>query len=394
MSGSPFLFATFGAMLHAAPGLAPLARRPMAPRLEIDSHTLRMIAIAFVLLAALSIHRLWLAEDPHAPDVLVINGETMGTTWEIRVAGEGLDERLRRRVAEVAETRLAQVDQWMSNWNPDSDISRFNRHKESTGFPVSSETASVVAFAVELSKWSGGAFDVSVGPLVALWGFGEGARIGATPTKDEVEEANAHVGARLIRVGRGSPSGEGFLRKNDPELEIDLSAIAKGFGVDHVTDGLLELGRKDFLVEIGGEIFAAGERPGGGPWRLAIEKPLDEGRAIQSVVELSNQAMATSGDYRIFYEEGDRRISHTIDPRTGYPVEKGPASATVIANTATEADAWATTMMVLGEPEGLELAEEWGIAVMLLVRTEEGAIEERRNALFPANASTPETTGP
>jgi len=365
----------------------------MAPRLVLDGRTLRLIAISFVLLAGLSIHRLWFAEDPNAPDILIVRGETMGTTYEIRVAGDKLSERLRVQVAAMADKRLAEVDGWMSNWNPDSDVSRFNAFESTEGFPVSYETAAIVAYAVEISKWSGGAFDISVGPLVGLWGFGERARIGEPPSASEIEAARSHMGARLLRVGRGAPGRNGFLRKSDPSLKIDLAAIAKGYGVDHVAEGLYSLERMDFLVEIGGEVYAAGERPGGGPWRLAIEKPLDDGRAIQQIVELSDQGMATSGDYRIFYTDGTRRISHTIDPRTGYPVEGGPASATVVAPSATEADAWATTLMVMGD-EGLELATEWNHGAMLLMREADGSIDERRNALFPetkppARATTP-----
>lgn len=360
----------------------------MAPRLEIDRHTIRMIAIAFILLTGLSIHRLWFAPDPNAPDVLVFGGETMGTTYEIRVAGEGLDESLQRELQQATEARLAEVDRWMSNWNPDSEVVRFNAHHAMDPFPVSTETAAVVAFAVELAKWSDGAFDITVGPLVALWGFGSGARIADPPTPEEIDEIQRHMGARLLRVGRGGgPTGGGFLRKNDPAVEIDLSAIAKGFGVDHVADALFALDRQDFLVEIGGEVYAAGERPGGGPWRVAIEKPIDEGRAVQSVIELTNQAMATSGDYRIFYVENDQRLSHTIDPRSGHPVQGGPASVTTLANNATEADAWATTLMVLGDPEGLALAEQWQIPALMLLRGPDGEIVERQNALFPTSGS-------
>jgi len=355
----------------------------MAPRLEIDRRTIRMIAVSFLLLAGLSVHRLWFAEDPNAPDVLVLQGETMGTTYEIRIAGSGLDERLRRRAQEETDRRLAELDGWMSNWNPESEISRFNRHHETTGFPVARDTASIVAFAIELGKWSGGAFDITVAPLVALWGFGSGARVGEPPSAEEIFEAQKHMGAQLLRVGRGAPTSGGFLRKNDPDVQIDLSAIAKGYGVDHVAGGLFKLEREDFLVEIGGEVYAAGERPGGGPWRVAIEKPLDDGRAIHAIVELSNQAMATSGDYRIFYREDDQRIAHTIDPRSGYPVENGPASATAIAGSATEADAWATTLMVLGAPDGLELARQWKIAAMVLLRGDDGTILEKQNDLFP-----------
>lgn len=360
------------------------------PRIVLDRRTLRLMAIAFVLLLALTVHRLFLAEVPDPAQVLVVQGETMGTTFEIRVAGGGRTEALRQQIEAMAEQRLGEIDRWMSSWNPDSEISRFNAHHDTTGFPVAHETAAVVAYAIELSKWSGGAFDISIGPLVGLWGFGHEARLGERPSDAEIEAAQRHTGARLLRVGRGNPGSGGFLRKNDPALEIDLSAIAKGYGVDHLAGGLLELGREDFLVEIGGEVYAAGERPGGGPWRLAIEKPLDDGRAIQSIVELSGQAMATSGDYRIFYRDEGRRISHTIDPRTGRPVEGGPASATAIAPTTTEADGWATTLMVLGAPEGLALAEEWGIGAMVLIRDDGGELVERRNALFPTTIA-PET---
>ncbi len=173
------------------------------------------------------------------------------------------------------------------------------------------------------------------------------------------------------------------ITKNDPEAQIDVSAIAKGYGVDHVARGLESLGRRDYLVEIGGEIRGAGERPDGGPWRVAIEKPEIERRGVHSIVELHDQAMATSGDYRIFYVEDGMHISHTIDPRTGRPVEGGPASVTVLADTATEADAWATALMVLGECEGLALAEERNIAALILIRNEDGSVVERRNALFP-----------
>lgn len=359
----------------------------MAPRLEIDARTVRLILIAFVLLAGLSVHRLWLVDVPLDADVLIVQGHTMGTTYELRVAGEGLSESLRPKIEAETTRRLEDVDRWMSNWNPESEISRFNTHRSTDPFPVSFETAQVVAFAVEVSKWSGGAFDITVGPLVALWGFGSEARVGDPPTQQEIDALLQHAGARILRIGRGNPTSGGFLRKQSPETEIDLSAIAKGYGVDHVAAGLFSLGREDFLVEIGGEIRAAGERPGGGPWRVAIEKPIDEQRAIHSIIALHDQAMATSGDYRIFYHEDGRRISHTIDPRTGRPVEHGPASATAIATNATVADAWATTLMAMGE-EGLRLAEYEGIAAMVLFRGAEGSVSVQKNRLFPKAVET------
>ncbi|HEB90608.1 MAG TPA: FAD:protein FMN transferase [Deltaproteobacteria bacterium] len=361
----------------------------MSPQLELDRRTLRLIAIAFALLAALSIHRLYFAGLPEATDALVLQGRTMGTSYEIRVAGDGLDESLRQRVLSETRDRLARVDGWMSNWNPESEISRFNAFRSTSDFPVSSETAEVVSFALELNAISGGAFDITVGPLVALWGFGSHARIDSPPSDEEIARLRRHTGAGALHVHRDPETGEAYLRKRDPEVEIDLSAIAKGFGVDQVAEGLEELGRRDFLVEIGGEIRTAGERPGGGPWRIAVERPQDEGRAIQEVIELQDRAMATSGDYRIFYLEGSRRISHTIDPRTGRPVEGGPASVTTLADSAMRADAWATALMVLGAEPGLALAEQNGIAALVLKRDAKGAILERPNALFPEAAGPP-----
>ncbi len=354
----------------------------MPPQLELDRRTLRLIAIAFALLAALSVHRLFFAAAPTTPDILVVAGRTMGTSYEIRIAGNELDETLRQRVEEETTRRLSQLDGWMSNWNPESEITRFNAHQDTTDFAVSAETAEIVAFALKLNEISGGAFDISVGPLVARWGFGIGARVDERPSDLEIERLRSHMGAATLRVNRGNGNGGDSLGKNDPAVEIDLSAIAKGYGVDHVAEGLESLGRRDYLVEIGGEVRARGERPGGGPWRVAIERPQDEGRAIHSLVELQDRAMATSGDYRIFYIEGGKRFSHTIDPRTGRPVEGGPASATVVADTATEADAWATTLMVLGEEEGLGLADQRGIAAFLLLRDESGTIVERYSRVW------------
>lgn len=353
------------------------------PALALDRRTLRLIAVAFILLTALSVHRLFLADPPSPPDLLILSGQTMGTTYEIRIAGPGLDKDLRKRVADETERRLLEIDQWMSNWNPDSEIARFNAHRATSDFPIARETAEIVSLGLQLTNWSGGAFDLTVGPLVALWGFGYRPSIEANPTDEEIAELRKRVGSGMIRVGLGGEDASPFLAKNDPEVELDLSAIAKGYGVDHVAEGLDDLDLENYLIEIGGELRASGSRPGGGPWRVAIERPQVEGRAIQSVIELSDRAMATSGDYRIFYVENGKHVSHTIDPRTGRPVENGPASVTVLAGTATEADAWATTLMVLGERDGLSLASHHDIAAMVLLRMEDGTISERRNALFP-----------
>lgn len=356
----------------------------MPPRLQLDRKTLRAMGIAFVLLLVFTVHRLYFAAPPGpAVDQLVLSGETMGTTWEVRIAGDDLDERLRARAQATIEKRLAEVDLWFSTWRPDSEVSRFNASRSTEPFDVSSPVAELVAYSIELCKWSGGAFDITVAPLVARWGFGHGARINDPPSPEEIEDYLEHTGAEIIHVGRGNPTRGGFLHKSDPHVEIDLSAVAPGYAADHVSAGLMELGRSDFLVEIGGEIYAAGHRPDGKPWRVAIEEPVEDVRQIHSVVELSNQGLATSGDYRAYYMADGRRISHTIDARTGRPIENGMASATVIAPTATQADAFATTLMVLGAKQGLALAEQWNLAAMTLTRDAKGDLGEERNALYP-----------
>lgn len=355
------------------------------PRLQLDRSTLRAMAIAFVLLLGLSLHRLLLAPAPETtPDTLVLAGEAMGSTWEVRIAGDGLDEALRARAQAEVEKRLAEIDLWFSTWRPDSEISRFNASRSHEPFDVSSPTAELVSYAIELCKWSGGAFDITIAPLVTRWGFGRGVPSGEPPSQAEIDDHLSRTGAEILHVGRGNPTRGGFLHKSDPAVEIDLSAIAPGYAADHVAAGLFALGREDFLVEVGGEIYAAGHRADGKPWRVAIEEP-DEAavRRIHSVLELSNQGLATSGDYRAYYMQDGRRLSHTIDPRSGRPIENGMASATVIAPTAAQADGFATALMVLGAREGLAFAEQWNLPAMTLTRNAEGGFTEERNALYP-----------
>ena len=342
------------------------------------------MAIVFVLLAALTVHRLFLA-GPSQPEtqVIVLSGETMGSTYEVRIAGEGLDDALRGRAEALIAKRLAEIDLWFSTWRPDSEISRFNLQRDTKPFPVGLQTADLVARSIELGKRSGGAFDITVGPLVARWGFGHAAQYASPPSKSEIDDYRSRMGAGMVNVSGADSAAGRFLQKGDPGVEIDLSAIAPGHAADYLAAGLRELDRRDFLVDIGGEIYAAGNRPGGGPWRVAIEEPLEDARRIHSVVELSNQGLATSGDYRAFYIEDGRRISHTIDPRMGRPIENGMASATVIAPNAATADGWATAVMVLGPGDGLALTEQWNLPSMTLSRTNDGGLREQRNALFP-----------
>ena len=356
----------------------------MAARLVLDRRTLITIAIVFVLLVVLTVHRLFLAVPPRPENpVIVIAGETMGSTYEVRIAGAGLDDALRERAETMIARRLAEIDLWFSTWRPDSEVARFNAQRDTDPFAVSVETADLIARSIELCRRSGGAFDITVGPLVGRWGFGHAAQYAKPPTESELGEYRSRMGAEMVSVGGSSSASGGLLQKHDPRVEVDLSAIAPGHAADYLAAGLRQLDRRDFLVDIGGEIYAGGERPGGGSWRVAIEEPLEDVRSIHSVVELSNQGLATSGDYRAFYVEDGRRVSHTIDPRTGRPIENGMASATVIAPDAATADGWATALMVLGPEAGLALTEQWSLAAMTISRAEDGGLRERRNALFP-----------
>lgn len=351
-----------------------------------DVRTLRATGIAVALLAAFFIHRLFFA-TPSAPtpDLLVLAGQALGTTWEVRIAGEDLDEPLRTRAQELIETRLAEVDLWLSTARPDSEVSRFNASRSTDPFDVSSPTAELVAYAIELCKWSGSAFDITIGPLVARWGFSQNAPIADPPSQEEIDAYLDRTGAEIIHVGRGNPKSGGFLHKFDPAVEIDLSPVTTGYAADHVAGGLFELGRLDFLVEVGGNIYGAGHRPDGKPWRVDIEEPLANERKVHSIVELSNQGFATSADHRAETVAGAPGLAFArlIDPRTGRPLDNGMASATVIAPTATQAAAFATTLMVLGAKAGLALAEQWNLGAMTLARAEGAILREERNALFP-----------
>ena len=293
----------------------------------------------------------------------LLQGATMGTTYTVRFLPE-LGSPSRQEMHRLIEEELKRVNQQMSTYIKDSEITRFNDSKSTDWFPVSMETAKLVDLSLQISVVSDGAFDVTVGPLVNLWGFGPVKRKNSIPTDTELEAASAHVGYKNLSVRLDPPA----LKKSDPELKADLSAIAKGHGADRVGKVIETNGIKNYFVEIGGEILASGNRVDGQPWQVGIEAPLDFKRSIQTVIGLSGVALATSGDYRNFFESEGQRFSHTIDPNTGRPVTHQLASASVVADNCTLADAIATCMMVLGPEQGLQLAETKNWAVILMQR--------------------------
>jgi thiamine biosynthesis lipoprotein len=289
-----------------------------------------------------------------------LEGRTMGTSWHLTLAtGAGDPARLRAAI----ETELEAVNASMSTWREDSEISRWNRLPAGEAMTVSPLFATVLESALGIGKLTEGAYDVTVGPLVALWGFGPSVNIDGVPPADAVARARSRVGQEKLRW----MPAQRRLGK-DAALELDLSSIAKGFAVDRVA-GLIEArGIDDYLIEIGGEMRVAGESPRGDAWRVAVERPDAGVRAVARGVALTDAAIATSGDYRNFFTVDGRRYSHMIDPRSGEPVTHDLVSVTVIDKSCMVADAWATALAVLGRQAALALAAERGLAVYLLAR--------------------------
>jgi thiamine biosynthesis lipoprotein len=292
----------------------------------------------------------------------VITGPTMGTSYAVKFFDDDVEvAALQSQIDELLE----RINEQMSTWRSDSELSRFNSYRGLDWFPVSAETAYVVDAAAAISVLSGGAFDVTVGPIVNLWGFGPERGTAELPSRRQIEETMERVGYRRLSV-RSSPAA---LRKQHPDMVVDLSAIAKGFAVDEIARLLDGRHIRSYLVEIGGELRARGSKRDGSPWKVAIEQPLPGERSVHNIVALRDLAIATSGDYRNYLEKDGKRYSHTINPRTGRPIAHGLASVSVIGDSAMGADALATAIMVMGPEEGYQLALDEALAVQLIVRS-------------------------
>ncbi|MEE3327957.1 MAG: FAD:protein FMN transferase [Myxococcota bacterium] len=349
----------------------------MPSPLALTPRAVRLLIVGILVLGGLSAYRLLLAPPPGPYTSL--NGTTMGTTWSVHVASEDMGASAMRSAAAAIQSSLDEVVASMSTWDPDSEISRLNASTRTDPQTISEPLLQVLKVAQAVSQASQGAFDVTVSPLVDAWGFGAATPPASLPSEKHLEEIRRHTGHGLVILD-GTRS---TLTKKDPRVEIDLSAIAKGYGVDRVAEKLESLGYFDYLVEVGGELRARGRRLDGKIWRVAIETPGDGLREIHRILELKDRAMATSGDYRNFYERDGQRFSHTLDPRTGRPIEHRLASVSVLHPTATAADAWATALNVLGPKKGFEVAQEENIAAYFISRTDsEGPFEVRATPAF------------
>jgi hypothetical protein len=261
-------------------------------------------------------------------------GQIFGTTYHITYQS---DKDLHREILQ----RLQLVDQTFSTFNDESIISKINRNE-----PVKLNQMFIEVFdlAKTVSKDTHGAFDITVAPLVNVWGFG--FKSGTPPTKAVIDSLRQLTGYEKVKL-IGSK-----VRKQDPRIMLDCSAIAKGYGSDVVAQYLRSRDVENFMIEIGGEIVVQGNSDKRLPWKIGVTKPTDDStqtnNELQTVLNLSNTAMATSGNYRRFYYKNGKKYAHTIDPKTGYPVQHNILSATVLANTCAKADAYATSFMVLG----------------------------------------------
>ena len=306
--------------------------------------------------------------------IATLGGETMGTSWSVRLVA-ARDADLHALHAGI-ETQLGLVVRQMSTWEADSDISAYNRADAGSWHAIPAEFQQVLRCALDIACQSGGAFDPTIAPLVGLWGFGAEARSDAP---DTAELLQAHARVDWQRVELDAETGR-LLQPGG--VRIDLSAIAKGYAVDLVTQYLRAAGIVSALVEVGGELFGYGNKPDGEPWRVLVEAgPEDDDHSLDPrVLELNGIAVASSGDRWHHYERDGRRYSHTIDPRTGAPREHAPAAVTVVASDAMQADGWATALTVLGGEAGYALAQARGLAARFLERTSDGLHERITDA--------------
>ncbi|MCV6584296.1 MAG: FAD:protein FMN transferase [Marinibacterium sp.] len=310
-------------------------------------------------------------------NIIEVNGVSMGTTYNIvAVDHDNLIEKA--EVQQAVSRALTEVNQAMSNWDAGSEISRINAMPAHVPAAVSAPLAEVMQAAADVNLASEGRFDTTMGPLIELWGFGApGER--AMPGDDAIAAAQARSGHDNTLM-----LGAGHVQKVRSDAQVYLAGIGKGYGADHVGRALETLGLTDYMVEIGGDLYASGRNPDGLAWQIGIESPNPLDHAMLGVVGVSGRGLASSGDYRNYFEADGQRYSHLIDPATGRPVAHKTASATVLADNAMLADAWSTAMLILGREHGLEIAARHDIAVQFVDRDQTAGFTTYASPAFEA----------
>ena len=301
----------------------------------------------------------------------LIQGRTMGTTYHVKVV-TGSSQSMAELKVKI-DARLVQINGSMSTYQRDSEISRFNdMNQAGRAFEISADFSQVMRTAKVIFELSEGAWDGTVNPLVDLWGFGRAGRQRVAPPKHKIAALMPGIGFENIQI---LPNGT--LLKKNKFVTLDLSSIAKGYGVDQIAQIIRKSGFNNYLVEIGGEIFASGHRADGQFWRIGINRPRQDAafNDVYKIVDLNNQGFATSGDYRNFFEVDGIRYSHIIDPRTGYPVSNGVVSVSIIADNCTVADGLATAVMVMGTEKGLDLINHLeGVEGLIIMEKPNGSL--------------------
>lgn len=319
-----------------------------------------------------------------SPSTHELSGEAWGTTYRVKIVVEddAFDE---GAVTQAVRETLTRVDDHVSNWNTTSEVSRFNALESTDRVEISAGFNVVMTVAGEVHRQSGGFLDLTLAPVIELWSFGSSTpELGARPTPPSdsaLEAAMAQVGQELVIAHDAEAK---TLAKRDPEATVFLSALAKGAGIDTLDAALRDQGYSNYMIEVGGDLIAVGAGPSGKGWRIAIEQPTAGRREAGEVVALQGLAMATSGDYRNYFEEGGVRYSHIIDPQTGRPITHRTASVTVLADKAVEADAWATALLAAGQERGMVIAEREGIAALFIVPKDNTSTVEFESAASSA----------
>jgi len=307
--------------------------------------------------------------NPSDKTEVLLQGHTMGTTYNIKVVAT-IEQVEILKLQQKIDAALKQVNQEMSTYITSSEISVFNQSKSTAAVEVSAGFARVLKESIRLGELTGGKLDVTVGPLVNLWGFGPEQRPETVPSKEVLEATKKNVGLQnLVLEGN-------MLSKKIPELYVDLSTTAKGYGVDVIAELIESNGFTNYLVEIGGEMRLRGFKHTGELWAIAIEKPLTNERSVQQVIIPKDNAVATSGDYRIYFEADGQRFSHIIDPATGKPIVHKLVSVTVIHPSSMTADGLSTSLMVMGMEQGMAFAVKNDLAALFISKTENGFDEQ------------------
>ncbi|VVO82700.1 FAD:protein FMN transferase [Pseudomonas fluorescens] len=309
-------------------------------------------------------------------------GPTMGSTWSIkyvRQAGAPHQEEVRGEVEKI----LADVDWQMSTYRSDSDIERFNQLPANRCQKMPASILELVRVGEQLSVQSDGSFDLTVAPLLNLWGFGPQAREDKVPTAQALADARQRVGHGHLRI-------DGNQLCKDAAVEVDFNSIAAGYAVDTIAAKLEALGIHNFLVEVTGELKASGMKPDGSPWRIALEEPRDDQQVAERIVAIDGYGLSTSGDYRNYFVQGGKRYSHTFDARTGAPVSHALASVTVIHPSALMADGLSTLLLILGPERGWDYAEKHDVGAFFVIRADTGFVTRASHAFERLSAGKTE----